>query len=106
MAGKVEVLDSENFDKKTKEGNWVIDFWAEWCGPCKVLGPRFAEASEELKEKVNFGKVDVDAETDLAQKFGVMSIPSIVFIKDGEMVDKIVGLMSKEAIIERASDNF
>ncbi|MBI3334861.1 thioredoxin [Candidatus Pacearchaeota archaeon] len=102
MGEHISTLTTDTFDAKTKKGAWMIDFWAGWCNPCKIMAPRFAEASEEMKGRVHFGKVDVDSEQELAERFQVMSIPSLVFLKDGEMVDKIVGLVSKDDIIERA----
>lgn len=105
MSGKIQILNGEDFDEKTGKGNWIVDFWATWCGPCKLIAPQFEGAAEEAKNVI-FGKVDVDAETDLAQRFGIMSIPCLVFFKDGEMVDKIVGLVEKDEILERAKNAF
>lgn len=106
MAGNVVELRHENFSSKTAKGNWVVDFWAEWCGPCKILSPIFSSVADEMKGKFNFGKVDVDAETDLAQGFDVMSIPTILFIKDGELVDRSVGLVSKEELASQIKKTF
>ena len=100
------VLNSTNFDKETSKGEWVVDFFAEWCGPCKISSPQFDAAAQALKGKVKFGKVDVDSQQELAERFEVMSIPSFVFIKNGEMIDKIVGAVSKDSIVDRASEAF
>lgn len=75
-----------------KEGVWVVDFYAEWCGPCKMLGP----VLEQLQENVL--KINVDNHESLAQEYGVMSIPTICFFKDGELKNKVVGFRSKEEI--------
>ncbi len=74
-------LTKSDFDEKTKTGVAMVDFWAEWCGPCKMAGPIIDQLSEEYAGKVLIGKVDVDAEGELAQKFGVMSIPTVIIMK-------------------------
>lgn len=93
----VENINSENFEEKTK-GKCVVDFWAEWCGPCKMLGPVFEELSKDYKGKANFFKVNTDESQDLAQKFNVMGIPCIIVMKDGEEIDRIVGFMPKDSL--------
>ena len=78
---------------------FVIDFWAEWCGPCRALGPVIEELAAEYEGKVVIGKCDVDQNNDLAIKFGVRNIPLVVFVKaGGEMQDKLVGASPKDAI--------
>ena len=79
----------------------VIDFWASWCGPCKMIGPTIEEVSEEYKDKVVVGKVDVDNNDEAAAKYGIRNIPTILFIKNGEIVDKVVGVIPKELLIEK-----
>lgn len=79
----------------------VIDFWAEWCGPCKMIGPIIEEVSEEYKDKVIVGKVDVDSNDEAATKYGIRNIPTILFIKNDEIVDKVVGVTPKELLIEK-----
>lgn len=102
MARKnVSDLTSENFDKFIKEDKIVIDFWAPWCGPCKMMGPVFEEAAGEMKDKVKFGKVNVDDEGELAQRFQVMSIPTLIVFRDGEQIDRISGLVSKKDLVDR-----
>ena len=78
----------------------LIDFYADWCGPCKMMKPIFDEIEKEYEGKVEFKKVDVEAETEMAQKFGVMSIPTFVVLKDGEEVDRKMGAMPKETLVE------
>ena len=106
MVGNTVELTSENFDSKTSKGFWLVDFWAEWCAPCKMLNPIFTAVSDEFKGKINFGKVDVDIQNDLAQNFEVLSIPALLFIKDGEIVDRTVGLISKDALISKIKMTF
>ncbi|MEG1050058.1 MAG: thioredoxin [Oscillospiraceae bacterium] len=78
----------------------LVDFWATWCGPCKMVGPIIEELSKELEGKVVVGKIDVDEQQSLAQKFGVMSIPTLVIFKNGAEVKRAVGFKSKEQIKE------
>jgi thioredoxin 1 len=105
MKIKMKELNADNFEKETSKGNWIIDFWAGWCGPCKMLAPEFESASKELKD-VKFGKVNVDEEQDLAGKYGVMSLPSLLFFKDGQQVEMSVGLIDKNKILDIAKKAF
>jgi thioredoxin 1 len=73
----------------------VIDFWAEWCGPCKALGPVIEQLSTEYAGKVNVGKLDVDSNPDVSTRYGIRSIPTILFVKGGQVVDKVVGAVPK-----------
>ncbi len=94
---KVLELNNDNFDKTINKDKkiFVIDFWAEWCGPCKLLSPIVDELANELDEKVLFGKVDLDNNQDLAMKFSIRSIPTLLMFKNGELKDTKVGLLSK-----------
>lgn len=78
----------------------LIDFYADWCGPCKVMGPIFEELEKEYEEKITFEKVDVEAEQDTASKFGIMSIPTFVILKDEKEIDRKTGAMPKEMVKE------
>jgi len=84
------VLESEKLS--------VIDFWAEWCGPCRAIGPVIEELSKEYDGKVNVGKVNVDHNPNLSINFGITSIPAILFIKDGKVVDKQIGAVPKSVL--------
>ena len=90
----VKHLEKENFRDVIKEGFWIVDFYADWCGPCRMLAP----VLEELKENVL--KVNVDEHEDLAQEFGVMSIPTLVFFKDGEEKQKVIGFRTADDLKE------
>lgn len=87
-------LEKENFDELIKEGKYLVDFYAEWCGPCKMLAPIL----EQLEDKINIIKINVDEHDDLAMKYRVMSIPTLIFFKDGEKKDEIVGFHSKDEL--------
>lgn len=90
---KEKVLDS---DKLT-----MIDFWAEWCGPCRAIGPVVEELSKEYDGKVNIGKVNVDQNPQLSINYGITSIPAIVFVKEGKVVDKLVGAQPKSNFVKK-----
>jgi thioredoxin 1 len=80
----------------------LVDFWAEWCGPCKVMGPIIHEVSEEVDgAKLKIGKLDVDANQATSMKYGIMSIPTMLVFKNGEIAAKIVGSMPKAALLEK-----
>lgn len=81
----------------------VIDFWAEWCGPCKALAPMMEEFAREYEGRVNIGKCDVEENNDLAVQFKIRNVPTILFIRDGEVVDKQVGAVSRDAITAKIS---
>lgn len=83
----------------------LVDFWAEWCGPCKALGPKLEELSKELSDKVNIIKMNVDECPETPKKFGVRGIPTMILFKDGQVVDQIVGNHPKEAIAELINKN-
>lgn len=87
-------LNKEGFDKALASGQLVmVDFWASWCGPCKMLAPVIEGLGDEYGDKVIVGKVNVDEEQELAIRFGVMSIPTVIFFKNGEEVARKVGVM-------------
>ncbi|AKK10025.1 thioredoxin [Corynebacterium testudinoris] len=79
----------------------IVDFWADWCGPCKKLSPIIEEIADEMGDKVTVAKVDVSAERTLGAMFQVMSIPAVMFFKNGEKVDEFVGLQPKSAIVAK-----
>ena len=89
-------LKSENFDSVVSQGVTLVDFWAEWCGPCKMMHPVLEEIATEYDGKVTVGKVNVDNESDLAVKYNVSSIPTLLLIKDGEVQNQFVGVTSKD----------
>ncbi len=98
-------LTDANFQEEIidNKGLSIIDFWAEWCGPCRLIGPIVEQIGEDYEGRVKVGKLDVDANPEVSMKYGIRSIPTLLFIKDGEIVDKHIGTSTKarlEAKIE------
>ena len=96
----MEIITDVQYDEVISKGVVVIDFFANWCGPCKMLAPVLEEVSEEYAGKVNFFNVDVDENPDLAMQYKIMNIPALVVLKKGEKVDTQVGFAPKENIVE------
>jgi len=94
---KIKNLDNSSFDSTISEGSKVtlVDFWAPWCGPCKAIAPILDELAEEMDDKVQICKVDVDNNAEIAGKYNVRAIPTIILFKGGKEVDQIVGLANK-----------
>ncbi len=92
-------LTNENFEKETKKGVTLVDFWAAWCGPCRMLSPIVDALSLEMKE-MKFGKVNVDEQPELSEKFEVASIPTLLLFKDGKVIANRVGATTKEGLKE------
>lgn len=98
------VLNEDNFESEVLKSDKpvLVDFWAEWCGPCKMISPMIDELATELIEEAKVGKVEVDTAQELAAKYGVRSIPCLLFFKDGEVKDQIVGAnVSKDQLKEK-----
>lgn len=95
-------ITSENFEREVLKSDKpvLIDFWAPWCGPCRMLSPTITEIAEEYKDKVKVGKVNVDEEAELAAMFRVSSIPLLVVMKDGKVVNSAVGVRPKSQILK------
>ncbi len=103
MAGAVKEITENQFDAEVlKESKPVlVDFWAPWCGPCKMLGPVLEEVAANNEDRLKVVKVNVDENQDLAQKYEVMSIPTMFLVKNGEVVDSFMGAMNKQTLTEK-----
>jgi thioredoxin 1 len=101
MAAGLAVSTSE-FDEKVLSSDVpvLVDFWAEWCGPCKAIGPAIEQLATEYEGRARIVKVDVDRESDLAMRYGVMSIPALLVFKGGKVVDQMVGAAPKQQIAQ------
>ena len=98
----IKNLNLDNFDNEISSSNIpvLVDFWAEWCGPCKMLGPILEEISKDLKDKLQVVKVNLDENQDLAMKYSIRSIPTLLLFKKGELIDTKVGLLPKSDLVE------
>jgi thioredoxin 1 len=107
MSDIINISNAESFDKVIGQSQKpvLVDFWAQWCGPCKAIAPILVDLSKEMSDSVQITKVDVDSNAELASRFNIRAIPTLLIFKDGNVVDTVVGLTSKEALkakIEKA----
>jgi thioredoxin 1 len=98
-------INNANFESEVLKSDKpvAVDFWAEWCGPCKAVAPSIEELSEEMKDQVKFGKLNVDTSPEIAGKYGIMSIPTILIYKNGNVAGQIVGALPKDELKKRIS---
>ena len=94
-------ITNENFEEEVLKSEIpvLVDFWAAWCGPCRMLAPAVAQIAEESDGKIKVGKVNVDEQPELAQRFGIMSIPTVLVFKDGKKVNQSIGLVPKDKLL-------
>ena len=106
MADGIITLTSNSFDETVKSSTTpiLVDFWAEWCGPCKAIAPVLKELSTELAGKVTIAKLDVDAHGDMAQRFNVMSIPTLLIFHNGEVQKRLVGAKGKGQLLQELAE--
>ena len=98
-------ITEENFENEVLKSNVpvIIDFYADWCGPCKMMTPIVEEIADDLKDKVKVGKINSDENMDLAEKYGIMSIPTILVLKEGNVVKSFIGVTDKTTIINEVN---
>ena len=99
-------INEENFESEVMKSNIpvLVDFWAPWCGPCQLMGPVFEELSEDYDGKLKFAKLNTEEQPQLAGLFGIQGIPSLLFVKDGKEVSRIVGFAPKEMLKQKIDD--
>ena len=100
MAGKVSEVTDANFEDLVLKSDKpaLVDFWAVWCGPCRMIAPHVEALAEEYSDRAVIAKLDVDSSRNTAVKFGIQSIPTVMFFKDGKMVDRVVGVVDKKVL--------
>jgi thioredoxin 1 len=103
MSTNVSSVGATDFDREVAQSDKlvIVDFWAEWCGPCKMIAPLLDEIARELPDKVKIVKVNVDNEQQLAQKFGIYNIPTLLFFKGGTVREQVVGTAAKKVLVEK-----
>ena len=103
MAGKATAVTTNDFDSVVLNASQpaIVDFWAVWCGPCRTVGPIVEDIAEEYEGKALVAKLDVDSNREVAVRYGIQAIPTLLFFKDGEVVDRIVGAADKRSIISK-----
>jgi len=96
----MKIVEEKDFNEEIKNGVCLVDFYASWCGPCRIMANILEDIAEELGEKVNVFKVDVDNTEKVSRNFGIMSIPTLIIFKDGEMKEKHVGIWQQEDCVQ------
>ena len=106
MAAGIQTLSTSTFDEAVKAADsvFIVDFWAEWCGPCKMISPILEELATEQAGKIAVAKLNVDENPDVAMRYNVMSIPTLLVFKDGELAKRLVGAKPKSALLQELSE--
>ena len=101
MSDKIVTLTTSNFDEEVKKSApMLVDFWAEWCGPCRMVAPVLEKLAEQYDGKARVGKVNVDEQSALATKFGIQSIPTLLLFKEGQVVEQLIGATTQDALVK------
>ena len=97
------IINKDNFENEVLKSNklTIVDFFATWCGPCKMLAPVFQEVGNELEGKAKFYKIDIDASLDIARQFSVSTVPTVIIFRNGEPIERLVGFMPKENLLSK-----
>jgi thioredoxin 1 len=106
--GNVPEIKDDNFKDEILSNKLpaIVDFWAEWCVPCKIVAPVVDEVAKEMAGKVKFGKINVDENTEVATDLAVMNIPTLIFFKNGKEIDRVVGVVTKRDLVKRIKESF
>lgn len=99
--GKYIELNNDNFESVTNKGVSLVDFWAPWCGPCRMLNPAIEKLADEFEGRANICKVNTDEESELSTKFGIRSVPTLLFMKNGEVISQMVGATSEQVLRDK-----
>jgi thioredoxin 1 len=102
---KLKLLTDQNFQNQIKNGVTLVDFWADWCMPCKMMAPIINEVAEELNGNASVGKINIEEFQSTPSKYGVRSIPTLILFKDGKEIDRYVGIRNKEFLINQINKN-
>lgn len=100
MSAEVKITEI-NFDSETGSGVILVDFWAPWCGPCKMQGPILEKVAGKMAGKTKIGKCNVDEEQELSQKYAIMAVPTLIVFKDGQEIERMVGLQTENTLIKK-----
>lgn len=104
MANQIKYLDDSNFESVVEKGVTLVDFYADWCGPCRMIAPIIEDLASEMNGKITVAKLDIESAQNTTAKFNVTSIPTIILFKGGEEVNRVVGVRDKEALIEMINE--
>jgi thioredoxin 1 len=107
MSTNVSSIGAVDFDREVLKSDKLVvaDFWAEWCGPCKMIAPLLDEIARELPDKVKIVKVNVETEPQIAQQYGIYNIPTLLFFKNGKVIEQVVGTAAKKVLVEKINSH-